>query len=142
MESDPRQSAIRIELIRFVNAAGARRVLAPILVLGAPGSRRVGDQVRISEQQAADAGPGSRPDLVDRALEDLRSDAPAPLAWITRSGALAPGDVDFGWLSATFSAFARHGLELTAFYVITQRGWVELLTGELISLRVRPRRSA
>jgi hypothetical protein len=105
-----------------VRAAGTRRALPTVLHLGHPGAA----EVQVPEQEWYDAGV--RADLVARALEGL--DDPAPLAWLTRSGELEAGDVDLAWCAAVRSGYARHGIALAGFFLVTRRGWADLITGE------------
>lgn len=80
----------------------------------------------VAHESATD--PGFRTDLLERVVEDL--DAATAVAWLTRGGVLAPGDNDFAWYAAARSAFGRHGYPLTAFYVITRDGWLDLVTDQ------------
>jgi hypothetical protein len=117
----------------FVRAAGRRRTLPTVLHLGHP----YGELVAVPEQDWYDAA--ARADLVTRALDGLED--PAPLAWLTRAGTLAAEDVDLHWCAAVQTGYARHGLPLSGFYLITRTGWCDLIGGARQQwYRVRPNR--
>lgn len=124
--------ALRLEARALVTAAGTRRHLPTTVHVGEPwAERRV-----IDDPGGLDAG--LRVDLVTRALEGL-SDLAHACTWLTRSGPLALTDPDAAWLSAARSGFARHGVELPAFFVLTRTGWVDHLSGARHTWsRVRP----
>jgi hypothetical protein len=90
-----------------------------------------GPHTRLPDESGADAG--FRTDLVERALEDVNVETAQ--VWITRNGALSPGDTDFAWFAATRQAFGRLGREVAAFYVITRDGWIDLIHDEVTRIR-------
>ncbi|MGH3961335.1 hypothetical protein [Mycobacterium sp.] len=131
----PVAGQVRCAMEDFVRAAGARRSLPAVLHLGVPG----GEHATLPDAPGHDAG--LRVDLVVRALDGLA--CAAPLAWVSRSGPLAATDVDLAWLAACRHAFARHSLPLTGFYLVTRRGWADLLGDARHRWsRVRPRPQA
>lgn len=73
-----------------------------------------------------------RADLLERLLGDLRR--PPTMAWVTRSGPLAPGDADLSWCSAARQAFARHGWPLRAFCVVTPSGYFDLINDSVVRI--------
>ena len=68
---------------------------------------------------------GLRTDLVARALDGF--DPSGALTWLTRGGPLDPVATAFAWLVAAREGFARHGVRLPAFVVITTEGWFDLV---------------
>jgi hypothetical protein len=114
-------AAITAELRAFVASAGTRRALPTTCHVGHPG----GEQVTLPE--AYDAG--LRTDLVERAIDGLTTTEGA-CVWITRGGDLGTSDSDVGWYAAARQGFARHGLELTAFVLVTRTAWLDLVDGE------------
>lgn len=104
----------------FLRECRGRRLHPTTLRLGHLG----GSHVPVPEDPVLD--PGLRADLVEQVLDGL--DAATALGWITRGGALSPGDVDFAWYAAASAAFGRHGTLLRAFYVITPDGWLDLVS--------------
>lgn len=108
-----------------------RRTHPVVLRLGALS----GKFVEVPHQWATD--PGLRADLLERLLDDLEpADA---VLWLTRGGALAPGDTDFAWYAAGRAAYGRHGHQLGAFYIITRAGWLDLVTDRTARWRPSPR---
>ena len=84
--------------------------------------------------------PSLRADLVERAIDGLRATDGA-CAWLTRGGDLGTTDADAAWFAAARAGFARHGLTLPAFVVVTRTAWVDLVSGEHRQWRrVRTRR--
>lgn len=77
--------------------------------------------------------PGLRHDVTSRALEGLV--APAPLAWLVRTGEVSLQDHDLAWFSAVRRAFDAHDLPLRTFHVVTRRGWIEVVSGQQIQWR-------
>jgi hypothetical protein len=127
-------AAITHELQGFVASAGTKRALPTTCHVGQP----AGEQVFLP---GAD-DPGLRADLVERAIDGLTTTDGA-CAWLTRGGDLAATDADISWLAAARMGFARHGLPLVAFAVVTRTAWVDLLSGEQrVWRRVRHRSSA
>ena len=127
---------LRLALARHVSAAGTRRALPTLMHVGVPDL----EEVVLPEEPGLDTG--LRADLMERALDGLVLEVP-PLPWLTRTGELAPGDVDLAWFAATREAYGRHCLELPGFYVMTRYGWLDLATDELIRWsRVRPPKGA
>lgn len=120
----------------FVADAGLRRVLPATMHVGSP----EGSHVELADEPWQD--DGLRAALVARALEALPdADFDRALPWLTRTGELATHDADLRWCAGARSGFARHGLELPGFFVVTRRGWRNLLTGEEHRWgRVRPAR--
>ena len=124
--------ALRLEVRALVTAAGTRRNLPTTVHVGEPWAER-----RVIHDPG-DLDAGLRVDLVTRALDGLGDLAPA-CTWLTRSGPLALTDADAAWLAASRSAFARYGIELPAFFVLTRTGWVDHLSGARRTwTRVRP----
>ncbi len=118
------------ELRAFVAAAGTTRALPTTVHVGHPG----GEHVALADV----AGAGLRADLVTRALDGLLV-LDGACAWLTRGGRPGIGDVDAEWWAAARHGFARHGLVLPAFVVLTRTTWQDLVTGERRSWsRVRP----
>lgn len=117
----------------FVEAAGRRRTLPITLHVGLP---RVETRT-VTEQPWFDTG--LRSDLATRALDGL--EVPDPLVWMSRAGDLEPRDADWAWHAAARTAFARHGLAMPGFFVVTRRGWADLSCGDRHPWhRVRPAR--
>ena len=126
---------LRLALTQHVTAAGTRRALPTLMHVGRPGLQ----QVVVDEQPGLD--PGLRADLMERALDGLDLED-APLAWLTRTGVLSPGDADLAWFAATREGYGRHSLVLPGFFVMTRYGWLNLATDELIRWsRIRPFRA-
>ena len=103
----------------FARANPRRRNLPRRLWLGIPRA----ETLTLAEEEWFD--DGLRTDLVAGALDRL--DCPAPLAWITRAGPLLPEDGDLRWLAAVRRGYARHGLTLPGFHLVTRCGWADLL---------------
>lgn len=78
---------------------------------------------------AAGTDAGMRVELLAVALDRLEPTTAVP--WITRGGALSPGDLDFAWSAAARIAFGQLGLTLPAFYVVTRDGVLDLVTDEV-----------
>ena len=97
-----------------------RRVHPTVLHLGTLS----GERVEIPHDPTLD--PALRADLLERILNQV--DPAVALPWLTRGGVLAPGDNDFAWYAAARTAFGRHGRTLSAFYLITRDGWLDLVT--------------
>lgn len=116
---------LRVALTQHASEAGTRRALPTLMHVGTPGV----EEVVVPEGPGLD--PGLRADLMERALDGLDLDR-TPVPWITRTGELSPGDVDFAWFAASREAFGRHSLELPGFFVMTRYGWLDLTTEELI----------
>jgi hypothetical protein len=125
---------LRAELEHFVTSIGARRNVPPQLYVGEPGRER------LEVSTAAGDGPeeaGWRADVLERAVAGVNSPV---CSWLTRSGALEPGDHDVAWCGAALAAFGRHGLELPGFFVVSRHGWVDVLSGEAVHYhRIRRR---
>lgn len=130
----PLAGMLRAELEHFVATIGSRRNVPPRLYVGQPGMERLPVTTAVGD------GPGEagwRADVLERAVAGV--DSPV-CSWLTRSGALQPGDHDLAWCGAALTAFARHGLELPGFYVVNRHGWVDVLTGETVCYhRIRRR---
>ncbi len=122
--------AVTRELRAFVAAAGTTRALPTTVHVGHPGGERVA---------LADVpGAGLRADLVTRSLDGLLV-LEGACVWLTRGGRPGIGDVDAGWWAAARQGFARHGLVLPAFVVLTRTAWQDHVSGEQRSWsRVRP----
>lgn len=120
----------------FVAAAGTRRALPTTVHVGSP----EGQHTDIDVEAWQDAG--IRTELVARALAGL--DEPVferAIPWLTRTGELDVQDADLQWGAAAREGYARYGLDLPGFFVVTRRGWSNLLTGEThVWQRVRPAR--
>lgn len=120
----------------FVADAGTRRALPTTMHVGAP----EGQHADIAAAAWHDAG--LRTELVARALAGF--DEPVferAIPWLTRTGELDVHDADLQWCAAAREGFARYGLDLPGFFVVTRRGWANLLTGEAHRWhRVRPAR--
>jgi hypothetical protein len=122
-------------LTELVNATRPREVVEAVLRLGTPG----GEHLTFHPDPTFDSGLWA--DVIERALDGFDLDAGTPVAWMTRAGALAPGDLDFVWFGAIRDGFARHGLPLVGFFVMTQQGWFDLSADtEVTLLQVRRRR--
>jgi hypothetical protein len=129
---------IAVELRRFVRGAGRRRMLPFTAYVGVPGGLRTrfGEDVRDSVLRA---------DLVERGVDALAPGVPEShlaCAWVTRADGLDPETRDLEWLVAARTGFARHGLELPAFFVVGRYGWRELLSERTRTwTRVRSRKA-
>ena len=133
MVQSPVAGRVNLAMRRFVAEAGRRRMLPASFHVGHPDGERA-DLVDLPWYDA-----GLRADLVTRAIDGV--DVPDPLPWVTRSGELEPTDEDLRWLAATREAFERHALPLPGFFVVTRRGWCDLVGGQVHTwVRVRPRR--
>ncbi len=116
---------IAVELRQFVRAAGRRRLLPLKAYVGVPGGARTAldDDVR---------DPVLRADLVERGIDAVGpgvAESQRTCAWVTRADGLEPETRDLEWLVAAHTGFARHGLQLPAFFVVGRYGWHELLSG-------------
>ena len=109
------------ELRAFVAAAGTRRALRTTCHVGHP----CGEHVALATVDE----PGLRADLVERAIDGLRATEGA-CAWVTRGGDLGMTDADAAWFAAARAGYARHGLTLPAFVVVTRSAWLDLISGE------------
>ncbi len=109
------------ELRAFVAAAGTRRALRTTCHVGHP----CGEQVSLATVDEASL----RADLVERAIDGLRATDGA-CAWVTRGGDLGTTDADAAWFAAARAGYARHGLTLPAFVVVTRTAWLDLVSGE------------
>lgn len=126
---------IKQELGAFVAAAGTKRSLPVTCHVGHPR----GEQSRWQHHEIDDQS--LRADLVERAIDGLLVTRHA-CAWVTRGGGTELTDPDADWFAAARTGFARHGLELPAFFVLNRRGWVDLVSGvERQWYRVRGRAS-
>lgn len=134
-DAPPAAELLRRALIDLVTECGPRRSFPPLLRLGDPGG--------VHRYFADDPGydSGLRADVLERALDGFDLEHELPTCWLTRSGELVPGDLDFAWFAATREAFGRHGSDLPAFFVMTRRGWLDLVedTGPTLC-NIRPRR--
>lgn len=117
-------TAIHSQLRTFVTAAGTTRSLPTICHVGHPGGEHAHWVHGGRDDEAS-----LRADLVERAVDGL-SVTQGACAWVTRAGQLEIGDADAEWFTAVRSGFARHGLELPAFFVLNRSGWVDLVNGE------------
>jgi hypothetical protein len=116
-------AAIREELRTFVAAAGTRRSLPTTCHVGHPGGEHARWPHEVTEDRSL------RAELVERALDGLLATEGA-CVWVTRGGGLEVSDADADWFAAARTAFGRHGLPLTAFFVLTRNAWVDLVTDE------------
>jgi hypothetical protein len=124
-------AAITQELRGFVAAAGTRRALPTTCHVGRPAD----EHVALPEVD----DPGLRADLVERAIDGLVSLENA-CAWLTRAGDVGMTDTDATWFAAARAGFARHGIVLPAFVVVTRTAWLDLVSGEQrVWSRVRTR---
>ncbi len=124
--------ALRLELRRFVTAAGTRRALPTTCHVGHPG----GQHSALPDESLASL----RADLVERAIDGLVG-LDGACAWVTRGGELTTADADAAWFAAAREGFGRHGLPLPAFAVMNRSAWVDLVSGERREWRrVRARR--
>jgi hypothetical protein len=124
------------ELRAFVAAAGTRRALQTTCHVGHPG----GEQVPLADVDE----PSLRTDLVERAIDGLGA-IDGACAWVTRGGDLGTTDADANWFAAARAGFARHGLTLPAFVIVTRTAWMDLVSGERRQwrrVRTRPRGAA
>lgn len=106
----------------FLAGSGRGRTAMPVLHLGQPG----GEQRRIPHAPWHD--PGARADLVTRALDGLA--CPTPRVWLARGGPTATAPIDLAWLTAARVGHGRHGRALEHFFVVTRRGWADVVTEE------------
>lgn len=113
----------------YVRECRGRRLHPTVLRLGLLG----GQHVVVPLEPATD--PGLRADLLERILDEL--DPERALPWLTRGGALSPGDTDFAWYAAARAAYGRHGHLLRAFYVITRDGWFDLVSDQTATWKPR-----
>ena len=120
-------AAFTRELHGFVATVGTRRALPTCCYVGRPGEPGHDDRVALADPGSADTA--LRTDLVERALDGLLEPETA-CAWLTRGGELGATDTEIAWSCAAQTAFARHGLRLPAFVVLTRRAWVDLVSGE------------
>ena len=132
----PLAGQLRCATLDFVARAGNLRSLPTTLHLGTPGDAWT--DVLVETWHDA----GLRTELVAQALATLDDAAfAAALPWLTRSGDLATRDADLAWCAASLAAFGRYGVTPPGFFVVTRRGWLDLLTGEARTWsRVRPAR--
>lgn len=116
-------------------ACHRRRAVPPALWLGRLPAREQPDSRAdcVSLPYAVWPDEALAGDLVTRALEVLE---PAPggppepaYLWLTRTGGPEPEEGDLAWLRAGGTAFARHGLRLGHFVVISRRAWTDLVEG-------------
>ncbi|MFL6060390.1 MAG: hypothetical protein ACJ72E_04090 [Marmoricola sp.] len=120
---------------RHARTTSSRSRVSPWLRLGPPAGQHLG----FADHAAYDAG--LRADVIERALDGFDPAAAPPLAWLTRSGAPVPGDLDLAWLAACREAFGRHGIELDGFYLLTREVWTDLLgDGTVTTVRIGRRR--
>jgi hypothetical protein len=120
MDQD-RAAAITAELRAFVTVSGTRRSLPTTCHVGRPGGQST---------SLADVDDASlRADLVERAIDGLLA-VDGACAWVTRGGELGTTDSDIAWFAAARAGFARHGLPMEAFVVVTRKAWVDLVSGE------------
>ncbi len=125
-------AAITRELRSFVAGSGTRRALPTTCHVGHPH----GQQVELAGVDDA----ALQADLVERAIDGLL-DTEMACAWVTRGGDLGVTDADAAWFAAARAGFARHGLPLCAFVVVTRTAWVDLVSGtrrEWRRVRTRP----
>jgi hypothetical protein len=129
---------LRREVRAFVTEAGRRRILPARCHVGLPGAERV--VIPETPWEVALQEPGLLADLVERAVDGLVTTAGAG-AWVTRTGDLEPTPTDAAWFGAARRGFARHGLPLSAFWVLNRTGWHDLVGGERrVWTRLRPLR--
>jgi hypothetical protein len=114
-------AGITSELRAFVAAAGTRRALPSTCHVGHPGDA----QVELPDVDDASL----RADLVERAIDGLL-DIEGACAWVTRGGDLGITDADASWFAAALAGFARHGLTMSAFVVMTRSAWIDVVSGE------------
>lgn len=122
---------VAVELRAFVREAGRRRALPFTAYVGVPGSATGDPPASFDHLLTED--PVFRADLVERVVDGLEQhvvDRRRACAWVTRPGELLPETRDLAWLAAARTGFARHGLELPAFFVLGRYGWHELTTGQ------------
>jgi hypothetical protein len=129
-------AALRLE-VWWLRRAQQRRVFAPRLHLGVPGSPHGLASDGLAPLTGDPWPPprwldtGARADVCDRLVSawSLQS-ATAAYCWYTRPAAPSVHDEDHAWLAATRWAFAAHGLPLLGFWVVTRYGWRDPVTGE------------
>ena len=127
--------AMTSELRGFVGWARGRRVLPTTCHVGHPAGERVA-LPEVTDQAL-------RTDLVERAIDGLETTEGA-CAWLMRGGELETRDADLGWQAACRQGFARHGLGLPAFVVVTRSAWLDLVSDERRTwrrVRRKPRRA-
>jgi len=100
-----------------------RRVFAPVLHVGRPGSERVCG-IRVDES----LDHALRCDVVAALVRGLDRSPEPPLVWVTRPGGHVLHDVDAAWLAAARAAYAEAGLPLTL-VVVTREGWWDPRSG-------------
>ncbi|HET8560880.1 MAG TPA: hypothetical protein VFL69_10210 [Marmoricola sp.] len=127
---------LRRATLDFVAAATGLRALPTTVHVGAP----LGERIDVVSEHWFDAG--LRTELVAQALAGLDEPTFAvALPWLTRSGDLETHDADLAWCAASLAAFGRYGAAPPGFFVVTRRGWLDLLSGEARTWsRVRPAR--
>ena len=127
---------IGVELRSFVRDAGRRRTLPFTAYVGVPGSVRTAMPGELPDD------PVLRADLVERVVDGLAQrdlDRAAACGWVTRSGPVRLDTRELSWFAATTAGFARHGLDLPAFFVVGRRAWLEVSSGRARTwTRVRP----
>ncbi|MCZ4498483.1 MAG: hypothetical protein JWQ74_1036 [Marmoricola sp.] len=126
---------LRAALSAFVTESGTRRSLPCTVRLGVPG----GEHLALPHDPTLDAG--LRSDVLERALDTLDPSTAVP--WLTRSGDLVPGDIDFAWFTAAREAFSSHGYAAPGFFVMNRYGWLNLVDDTAVRwsrVRVRTRR--
>ncbi len=139
-------TALRLE-VGWLRRAEWRRVFAPRLHLGVPGSPLSLSSDALAPLSGAPWPPprwldaGARADVCDRMVSAWQAQEPAtphrslPLGtvscWYTRPGTPDLHDEDPAWFAAARWAFAAHDLPLRGFWVVTRYGWHDPVTGEL-----------
>lgn len=132
----PLAGPLRRATLDFVATAGGLRSLPTTLHVGTPGGART----EVPVEPWYDGG--LRTELVAQALAMLEPATFAvALPWLTRTGDLGTRDADLAWCAAALGAFGRYGVSPPGFFVVTRRGWLDLLTGQTRTWsRVRPAR--
>lgn len=129
----PLAALVRAELQAYVGGLGRRRAAGAVVYVG----RLAGPRAEVSDAGLTGRETTWRADLLERAIDGVEDPVHA---WLTRCGDPTPNPADLAWCAAARIAFARHGLALPAFHLLTRYGWRDLLSGEAVTFsRVRNR---
>jgi hypothetical protein len=117
----PRRTARLLRRAVLVLAVSEHRAhFAPVLHTGVPG----GPVISVTDDRGWDHG--LRTDIVATVLAAVPE--PAPLTWLTRTGAGPLQDVDAAWLAPVLAAYAEQRRDPT-FVVVTRHGWTDPRSG-------------
>jgi hypothetical protein len=98
------------------------RSFPPFLHVGTPGGSVRRFEIRVDEP----SDQALRADVVATMLG--RRGPEPPWVWLTRTGELAPHDLDAEWLAAASTAYGEAGVDLTL-VVVNRRGWRDPRSG-------------